>query len=436
MIFGRMKGYCLIAVLMVFPFIVHDVQGQKLMGKLNTFYLNLIYKSPSSVRLYGVSAIVKADDGTEKTYVADKDTFQSIKFFFDKTYTIGIYKENYSPLNIIVDTHFKEKEGKVKLKQDNVGSSKLYYEMGLVAPLCQLPGPESSDSSQKVRARIYFDPDENEFVLDSAYTIRRRSFPVDKFCSVIIRKPAEEGKYADFNGKIVYGNKKSALVDQGLNLKDSKGTVIQSIKTDVYGDFAFKKVDAKNNFSVVLDKNEKLPPGETVYLSNVNGDVMKEITVDNNNDLAFDLLSTELMKLTEDPDDKNAELLKKFKSGNDTQITITENILYAPAEWQVPPKSFKQLISLVDALGENPNYKIEIYSYTDAVGDAQANMTLSNKRAKAMADLFINKGINKERVMWKGFGETKILNRCMDGVVCPDSENQVNRRTEFKFIKG
>lgn len=417
--------------------IAPDVYAQKFMGKLSSFYLKLKYKSPSSAHLYGVAATVKTDDEADKTYIADKDTVQSIRFFFDKIYTVKIQKENYHNINIIVDTHYKEKEGKIKLKKDIHGGAKLYYEMNMIIPMCSLSEPRPLDSIEKVQSKIYFDPAENEFVLDTAYLINSMNSLVDNMCPIMFQKtPEAKIQYVDFNGKLVYGDKKSALVDQGINLKDNRGTVVQTAKTDVYGDFSFKKLDPKNDFSVVLDKNAQLPAGEKVYLSKVTGEIIQEIVPDMNNDRAFDLLSSELLKLTDDETDKNAELLRKFKSGTETQITITENILYAPSEWQVPQKSFLQLISLVKVLQENPAYKLEIFSHTDAVGDARSNMILSDKRAQAMSNLFVNKGISKERITWKGFGETKIINRCVDGIECPDKENQVNRRTEFKIIKG
>jgi outer membrane protein OmpA-like peptidoglycan-associated protein len=43
----------------------------------------------------------------------------------------------------------------------------------------------------------------------------------------------------------------------------------------------------------------------------------------------------------------------------------------------------------------------------------------------------ISKGIAKERLTAKGFGETQLVNKCADGVVCNETEHQLNRRSQF-----
>jgi len=432
---NRLVGLFII-VLVVFSIIPEKASAQKFLGKLNSFYLNLKYKGVHAEPEYGVSVLVQSEDGKEKIYsTSGNDSVQGLDFQFDKRYTLTIYKEKYFNLKIIVDTYFKEKQGKLKFNKDKTGQVKLNYNMDLIIPLCLLSGRISTDSIGKAQARIYFDQATNQFVLDSNYRITKENYSVSKMCSILLKTQEEEVKYVDYNAKLLYGKQKTLLIDQGLNLKDSKGMVIQSTKTDVYGDFSFKKIDARNDFNVVLDKNDKLPYGEHVYLSDSKGVISKEITMDSDNDLAFDLLSSDLMELTESSADENVSRLQQFKSGNEKELTITENILYAPGEWHVPADHLKQLMHMIQTLQQNASFKIEIYSYTDAVGDAQANMELSNKRAKAMADLFISKGVKPERIKWKGFGETKILNRCVDGVECSEKENQVNRRTEFKFLK-
>jgi outer membrane protein OmpA-like peptidoglycan-associated protein len=44
-------------------------------------------------------------------------------------------------------------------------------------------------------------------------------------------------------------------------------------------------------------------------------------------------------------------------------------------------------------------------------------------------------GIDSKRLTWKGFGESKLLNKCKDGVKCSEADHAKNRRTEFKIIK-
>ncbi|WP_421762968.1 OmpA family protein [Ekhidna sp.] len=89
---------------------------------------------------------------------------------------------------------------------------------------------------------------------------------------------------------------------------------------------------------------------------------------------------------------------------------------------------------LLTRMQEEPNSIVEIGSHTDARGSAEANQSLSERRAKSVVEYLISKGIDKERLLAVGYGETKPLNECVDGVQCSDSKHAANRRTEFKVF--
>jgi hypothetical protein len=72
-------------------------------------------------------------------------------------------------------------------------------------------------------------------------------------------------------------------------------------------------------------------------------------------------------------------------------------------------------------------------SHTDSRDNAKSNITLSQKRAQSVVDYLIEQKIDPARLAAKGYGETKLLNRCKDGVKCSEEEHQVNRRTEFRI---
>ena len=74
-------------------------------------------------------------------------------------------------------------------------------------------------------------------------------------------------------------------------------------------------------------------------------------------------------------------------------------------------------------------------SHTDARGTEAYNNVLSDRRAMAAVDYLIYKGIESERLTWKGYGELVPLNKCVNKVKCSDDEHQLNRRTEFKVTK-
>jgi outer membrane protein OmpA-like peptidoglycan-associated protein len=61
-------------------------------------------------------------------------------------------------------------------------------------------------------------------------------------------------------------------------------------------------------------------------------------------------------------------------------------------------------------------------------------MILSEKRAAAAVDYLVVLGINRNRLVAKGYGDTHLLNNCSKGEYCTEEEHQINRRTEVKII--
>ncbi len=98
-------------------------------------------------------------------------------------------------------------------------------------------------------------------------------------------------------------------------------------------------------------------------------------------------------------------------------------------------KGEKELDRLVEFMKENPSMKIELSSHTDARGRTRYNTWLSRKRAEASTAYIVNQGIKASRIIAKGYGETKLINKCVDGVECDEKEHKINRRTEIKILK-
>ncbi len=95
------------------------------------------------------------------------------------------------------------------------------------------------------------------------------------------------------------------------------------------------------------------------------------------------------------------------------------------------PASKKILDDLVEFLNLNNNLSVEISSHTDARGSDSYNLRLSQDRAKSVVDYLIEKGINKDRLVAQGYGETKLL----VPNASTEEEHQNNRRTAFRPIK-
>src|SRR5690606_17192652 len=82
------------------------------------------------------------------------------------------------------------------------------------------------------------------------------------------------------------------------------------------------------------------------------------------------------------------------------------------------------------ALKEFPQIRMGIETYTDSRGPSSTNLRISQSRADAIKDYLIKKGVAAESIVSStGYGETKILNNCVDGVYCLDMLHQQNDRS-------
>lgn len=123
--------------------------------------------------------------------------------------------------------------------------------------------------------------------------------------------------------------------------------------------------------------------------------------------------------------------LKMLKAGDYLEL---DNINYDTGKWEVRKDAARELDKMVAILRKYPTMKIEIGSHTDSQGNAQFNQYLSERRARAALIYLASKGIARNRMVAKGYGETQLLNKCRDGVLCTEQEHQQNRRTEFKVL--
>lgn len=113
---------------------------------------------------------------------------------------------------------------------------------------------------------------------------------------------------------------------------------------------------------------------------------------------------------------------------------IIPNIYYDYDKTNLRPESEVVLDTLINLLAENPTIKLEIGSHTDSRGSSTYNEKLSQGRAESVVRYLISKGIDINRLSAKGYGESKPVNKCIDGVKCTEEEYQENRRTTFKVL--
>ena len=118
--------------------------------------------------------------------------------------------------------------------------------------------------------------------------------------------------------------------------------------------------------------------------------------------------------------------LEKVKPGT----FILENIFFERSKSSLKTSSLFELNKVLKLMQINPDLKIEISGHTDSDGDDNLNLELSINRAKSVVNWLIENNIYKDRLSFKGYGETK-----------PVEENNSitnkakNRRTELTIIE-
>lgn len=108
-----------------------------------------------------------------------------------------------------------------------------------------------------------------------------------------------------------------------------------------------------------------------------------------------------------------------------------ENIYYDLDKFDIRADAAVELDKLVQILKDNPQIKIELGSHTDTRGSDLYNARLSQRRAESVINYLAIKGISKERLTAKGYGETELIIQEAKN----EEEHQTNRRTEFKVME-
>ena len=226
-------------------------------------------------------------------------------------------------------------------------------------------------------------------------------------------------------------------------------------------DDIYKAVELEKPEEVVIDaivvdaitneliKNAKV----SVYDSNYN--LIKEVVTDDKGEFIFDELRKDreyIVKIelvgyfTSEKRYKGNDIQPKTKMsispkvlgvgpGDDLLKTLGINIYFDLDQFFIRPDAEVELIKLIEVLLKYPQLKVHIKSHTDSRQSESYNMRLSNFRAKATRDYIIKKGVSKDRLTAAGYGESELLNDCVDGVPCSIQQHQENRRSEFIIVK-
>jgi outer membrane protein OmpA-like peptidoglycan-associated protein len=118
--------------------------------------------------------------------------------------------------------------------------------------------------------------------------------------------------------------------------------------------------------------------------------------------------------------------LEPIKAG---AAVVLNNLFFDTGKYNLEKKSKTELNKLIKFLQQNDGVKMEISGHTDDVGSDRDNQVLSEKRAKAVVDYLSGNGISQNRLVYKGYGESRPVQPNTS-----EENRQQNRRIEMRVL--
>jgi outer membrane protein OmpA-like peptidoglycan-associated protein/tetratricopeptide (TPR) repeat protein len=208
---------------------------------------------------------------------------------------------------------------------------------------------------------------------------------------------------------------------------DDEGNIIMKTFTDENGKFKFRKLKPDENYLLMINEEDA---DFKIVMFDDQGKLLGEAQRFKNNVFKYRRLS---------PDENSITLINEedevIKISQNDHF-IVSNILYEYRSAELNDKAKKELDKLVLIMMKNPKIVIELSSHTDSKGGESYNLKLSEKRAKIAKEYLISKGIDSNRIIGKGYGESKPIapNTNPDGTDNPEGRAK-NRRTEIRIVE-
>lgn len=216
-----------------------------------------------------------------------------------------------------------------------------------------------------------------------------------------------------------------------LILNGNKTDTLAILKTNEYGEFSYRVFDRNIDYVIQIPDTVQT----NVLMATQTGKVIGEFThVGDDNE--YKIFKDELSKLPDLKKEDDTEV--RFTSKNKTKekdFIIIKATPFEKGKNDLTAEIKATLDDLYTFLSTNKKFKLEITNHTDAEGDDNENLKLTEARATSMMEYLQSKGIDKSRITIIGKGETVIRNRCLNGVYCSPKEQAFNQRTEFRIYK-
>ena len=97
---------------------------------------------------------------------------------------------------------------------------------------------------------------------------------------------------------------------------------------------------------------------------------------------------------------------------------------------KITPEIANELDKVVATVAAFPNIQLRIETHTDSRGGSSSNFRLSQSRSDAIKKYLLSKGVSNSNILYSvGYGESKILNNCKNGVFCLEVLHKRNQRS-------
>lgn len=233
----------------------------------------------------------------------------------------------------------------------------------------------------------------------------------DDIYKLIQIKPIETPCEALVTGKV--NNKKTGFIipDATVMIYNDKSEIIKELKSDAKGEFSFN-LDCSEEAFTALGTKETFTKGTESF--SISKDI-PEVRVN------IQLEPEEVVAAV-------GEDLAKVLDLGPIYFDFDKSFIRADARIE--------LEKVITYLQEYPSVKIDVRSHTDSRGRDSYNLSLSKRRNKSTIKYIIDSGISSSRLTGNGYGETRHINQCSNGVKCSEEEHQMNRRSEFIVVEN
>ncbi len=213
------------------------------------------------------------------------------------------------------------------------------------------------------------------------------------------------------SGMAIDHKTKKPLTDVTIMAYNSFSEILGETKTNFDGKYAIE-VPCNKTVKMIAAKPNYSSDDKTVETTDINGGEIKDVN--------FEL--------------SNYDDLVVKKQG--VEKVDVNPIYFDYDKYDITPKAIEELSKVVFIMQKFPKIKIKIESHTDSRGKDSYNLKLSDNRAKSTRDYILSQGIDASRIESAiGYGETRLINRCKNGVKCSEEEHLLNRRSDFIIIQ-